>query len=208
MLPGPPNECLPIFEQVILPELKKRSQQLYRKKWLLFAVSEGHTADQLDTLVPENVEVGYRVNYPYLEVKLFSYDQVALENTAEKFLPIFAENLVDEGRETYSQKLSKQLNHAKQPIRINDQATHGLLEKTLVTKENVQNIVFTDVDPQIIITGLDNWWQEQAAETTTLTITIDNNVQHHTIPYRAKKSRFFAVELISCQLLAESLLED
>lgn len=72
MLPGPPRECLPIFNETVLPLLKKNnfSRDIIHKKWLLFSVSEGEIAEELDQLAaPHYITTGYRVCYPYVEFK-------------------------------------------------------------------------------------------------------------------------------------------
>ncbi len=78
MLPGPPAECLPLFETVVLPTLKNNSFQkiVCYKKWLLTGVSEAAIAEKLDKLAqPFDCVTGYRFYYPYLEFKLYSNNQ-------------------------------------------------------------------------------------------------------------------------------------
>ena len=82
MLPGPPNECLPMINDMVLPVLKKAGfpRILYNKKWLLFGVSEGKIAEELDRLArPYACVTGYRLFYPYLEFKLRSNNQSDFE---------------------------------------------------------------------------------------------------------------------------------
>lgn len=73
MLPGPPNECIPMFEQYIVPSLINESfvnnhQLLY---WKLIGVIEADLADKIDTLIKDyNVVTSYRWNYPYLDLKV------------------------------------------------------------------------------------------------------------------------------------------
>lgn len=78
MLPGPPAECLPLFETVVLPTLKNNSFQkiVCYKKWVLQGVSEAAIAEKLDTLAkPFDCVTGYRFCYPYIEFKLYSNNE-------------------------------------------------------------------------------------------------------------------------------------
>ena len=93
MLPGPPNECRPIFQEVVLPLLQKQNYpyKIYRRSWLLFGVSESKIADQLEKIERDpNCALGYRVHYPYLEIKLWSNNEIALNRISKKFDIILA----------------------------------------------------------------------------------------------------------------------
>ncbi len=91
MLPGPPNECLPIFQEVVLPMLlqKNYAHHIYRHSWMLYGVSESSIAAQLESLELEpQCTLGYRVHKPYLEIKLWSDNQEALNKMIQKFDPL------------------------------------------------------------------------------------------------------------------------
>ena len=78
MLPGPPHECLPMFQDLVLPQLIQADypQEMYRKKWMLSNVSEGQIAEELDRLVdPYHVSTGYRIATPHLEFKIHGRDK-------------------------------------------------------------------------------------------------------------------------------------
>lgn len=82
MLPGPPAECIPMFQLQVLPWLIKAHypQEMYRKKWLLLNVSEGQIAEELDRLVdPYGVSTGYRLAAPCLEFKIHSRDKIKFD---------------------------------------------------------------------------------------------------------------------------------
>jgi nicotinamide-nucleotide amidase len=75
-LPGPPKECLPMFEAHVLPYLKQKLTPSDKVclKWQLFGVPEGAMAEQLEkALVGIPCQVGYRLDRseaPYLEFKV------------------------------------------------------------------------------------------------------------------------------------------
>jgi nicotinamide-nucleotide amidase len=75
MLPGPPHECLTMFDDYVLPDLLQLSLHQAREKlsWRLQNVKEGEIAALIDEAVKNYpVTTGYRVEMPYLEVKIYT----------------------------------------------------------------------------------------------------------------------------------------
>ena len=98
MLPGPPKECFPIFHDVVLPKLQENgyAYKIYRKSWLLIRANEGLLASQLEKLMANSqCNLGYCIRSPYLEIKLWSENQEALETLSQPFLLILKPYLVD-----------------------------------------------------------------------------------------------------------------
>jgi len=95
MLPGPPGECLPIFEQHVLTTLLAHNfvQNIFRKKWCVQGIGESALAAQLDPLAElHQFTIGYRVIKPIIEVKIVSTDKKVFEdavNAVEKIVKAF-----------------------------------------------------------------------------------------------------------------------
>ncbi len=72
MLPGPPRECLPMWEQEVLPKLLARvTAGLPWMRWLVFGIPEAALIDDLDALLKDIPhELGYRCSMPYVEIKV------------------------------------------------------------------------------------------------------------------------------------------
>jgi nicotinamide-nucleotide amidase len=76
LLPGPPKECLPMFENHAFLYLKQKLTPSDKVclKWQLFGVPEGPTARKLEAaLTGIPCQVGYRLDRsasPYLEFKV------------------------------------------------------------------------------------------------------------------------------------------
>ncbi len=73
LLPGPPKECLPLFETYIVPDLQASGfcsgNRLYR--WRLTQVSESSVAELLEEQMADyQLNFAYRAAYPYLDIKL------------------------------------------------------------------------------------------------------------------------------------------
>ncbi|MCH9689612.1 MAG: competence/damage-inducible protein A [Gammaproteobacteria bacterium] len=85
LLPGPPKECLFMFEHYALPYLKQKLTPSDKVclKWQLFGVPEGAMAAKLeDALVGIPCQVGYRLDRseaPYLEFKVRCTKDLVIE---------------------------------------------------------------------------------------------------------------------------------
>lgn len=73
LLPGPPNESLPMFDDYVLPELQQKLQVSDKVclKWVLKNVPEGATAEKIESALKDiPCEIGYRLMKPDLEFKV------------------------------------------------------------------------------------------------------------------------------------------
>ncbi len=214
MLPGPPRECLPLFENHVLPDLVTHQfateKRLYR--WRLMGASESTVAEKLESeLAQFGLTFAYRAAYPYLDIKLLlnPHDEKT-QTITNQIYQIVQDKLVT----TDSQQVSSQLRHALADysgiIDIYDLATRGYLASQLLRPYNQHALNFQYHQPaeqsrnniQVIVTGLNNYWQPQAGQHhTELTLTI---VQHdhqqtfsHPIFLRGQESLKSAVEFVS-----------
>lgn len=212
MLPGPPAECLPMIDSIVIPKLKEKhfQQTYFHKNWTLFGVSEGQIAEQLDAISKSyECVTGYRIFYPYLEFKI----QVNHEHQFTELLPqiekIIAPYLFSEGCHTASEQLRETLLKLDYPIQVIDHATGGLLETTIKTPETLPKLQFThkktsDI-PCFFITGLNEFWQGKKDCTQTQ---IELNIHHKDkqtaisaeIPLRGERVKRYAVEWVCWQV--------
>ncbi|EKD73108.1 MAG: hypothetical protein ACD_45C00461G0005 [uncultured bacterium] len=212
MLPGPPTECLPIFEQVVLPKLKQSGlQQIeYHKNWLLFGVSEGQIAEKLDAIAkPYDCITGYRLCYPYIEFKLHSNRQNDFNTLVPQIEHVIQPYLIGDGSQPASQLLRDQLTKLDFTLNVHDFATGGLLESLLKTPTTYSHLQF---DPkknhthQIMIKGLDEFWQGTSNKSQTrleihFTFPNKSDVIHADIPFRGLRVKHYAVEFICWKIL-------
>lgn len=172
MLPGPPVECLPMMD-IVKKTLKNSgfSQFFYQEKWLLFNVSEGKIAEEIDAIAKSfDCVTGYRLCYPYLECKIYSTQQKDFDNLKPLVAKTVAPYLMNEGKEFASVTLKKFLEHSQTKIGICDQATGGLLESIIQTPQTKANLFFSDFPkeiPHVEIKGLTAYWQQEKNKTHT-----------------------------------------
>ena len=214
MLPGPPNECCPIFDQHVLPRLLKTNWQedIYRRSWMLLGVSEGQIAEELDSLTEDSAcDIGYRVSYPYLEVKLRSTNKTALAALAPKLEAKIQDKLISRDKQTASELFFLYLQSTTETISILDHVTQGRLAATLLWPKVYNRLYFNkkESDIHVKLEGLNEYWQNKPAESTEMQIYISKNrknieKQVFSIPMRGEGTLRYAVEQ-ACHYLLETL---
>ena len=218
MLPGPPVECLPMVDHTVVPTLIKADfqQASYRKKWLLFGVSEGKIAEEFDALAkPFECVTGYRLWHPYLEFKLHSnnkHDFDALTALMEKAIQPY---LIGDGVQAASALLRDKIAASNLTLAISDYATGGALEATLKTPKTYTHLDFSSTKksfPQIEIHGLNEFWQGNTDVTITeidIRFKLANHEHrvHVEIPFRGKRVIQYAVEFV-CHQIDKALFRD
>jgi len=213
MLPGPPIECLPMVDQIVLPTLIKNHFQkiLFHHKWLLFGVSEGQIAEELDLLAkPYDCMTGYRLWYPYIEFKLYSNNQMDFLSLLPQIEKTVAPYIIGDGKNSASVLLKNHLAAIDFTIAIADHATGGLLESIIKTPRTAAHLHFLNDLTQslhslnIAIDGLDEFWQNQNTALTSLELRFmteqTQHHSHHDLPFRGLRVKQYAVELICRQL--------
>lgn len=203
MLPGPPSECLPMFIEAVLPKLisQNKSENQQRHTWLLLDVSESSIAEDIEQLIPEhNNKIGYRAEYPYLEVKLREEDPNNFEQYRQQIHEIIKPKLISTKRQTASQCLIDLICQKKIKITISDSATCGYLQQKLTTRESHPYISFQSnkSDASVSIAGLNNPWKLGNKSNLEITINHSGNILEfkHIITNKGKKSFIIATELI------------
>jgi nicotinamide-nucleotide amidase len=214
MLPGPPFECLPMVDEVIVPTLTAAgfSRLALRKKWLLFGVSESQIAEELDKLAkPFDCVTGYRLWYPYIECKLYSNNEKDFNALVPLIEQAIKPYLLGNGTEAASQMLTKKLVTANIKLGINDRATGGALQRALLQPETNAFLLFDDqtIMPRVEISGLMEYWQSQPDKTqcelSMTFVTAEKSVtKSFTLPFRGKRVIAYAVEFI-CEQVTQFL---
>ncbi len=209
MLPGPPRECKPLLKRYLLPKLCEHGliETLHKAHWTLIGVSEGGLAEKLDPIATQHhVEVGYRANMPYVEVKLFSPDKLTFDKAQAAFMRIIKPFIVSTDRQTARDLLYNHLKKMTQPITIIDNATHGFLATQLLTPKTYKKVTFPEhpishTGLTIIISGMRRYWQQQNCNLFVLDILILEPMHparstQLKIPNRGQRSLEYAAEYL------------
>lgn len=214
MLPGPPDECLPLIDTIVIPMLLEANYQsnLYRKKWLLFGVSEGKIAEELDQITkPFECTTGYRLCYPYLEFKLLSKNKSQLAELIPIVENILKPHLINDSDQIASEQLKERLKTFHGVLTICDLATGGLLEHTLKTPQTVPHLQFSNnaKAPFVELIGLDDFWNNTKEPMTHIKAILhtDKGIKEvsTTVPLRSDRVKLYATEWVCQQILLNLL---
>ena len=211
LLPGPPKECLPMFNKFVLPVLQQtHHHELTVLKWRLFGVAEGTIAEILDEALSDvQCETGYRLETPYLEFKVRSRADELL-HIEDIIRPLVLPYVIAQPDEKASERLCRVISELKIPIVIIDEVTGGLLQTLIQRPSNYPWLNFCEREECQIyfhLTGLDEFWLNLACDNaiSTLTIQYHNNQvdgsETHPIPYRSPLVVDYAAEWLSFRIL-------
>ncbi|MFN7097500.1 MAG: hypothetical protein ACK4PR_08080, partial [Gammaproteobacteria bacterium] len=217
MLPGPPYECLPMFNEFVLPDIKQHFQQQsqMKRKWRLFGVSESQMEAKLEAALQNTgVTTGYRIDYPYLEFKITAPHNAVAPPWLSTLETIIKPYLLADPYEPASTLLKHKLATLSAPLLIIDHATGGHLHSMISDCKNYDKVCYTQkrgLDENeflavIELSGLLEHWLglEQATKTNlTLTLRRDGKEEQITfdIPYRPLRVVKYATELAANQIL-------
>ena len=209
LLPGPPSECLPMFDNHILPTLEYQQfqQDTHIKRWLLFGVSESAIADYMDELLNDHpVTTAYRLSPPYIEFKIYYQSDHDLHQAQPTIEQAIQPYLLSSFNQSASTLLKEALTTTSQTIYIRDEATRGHFFATLTREQLFNNIVLCD-EPvasklYVHIEGLEDYWHNTIKHhQLPLTISIGSKQTTYQVPYRQQRTLPHAIELIAHELL-------
>lgn len=202
MLPGPPRESMPMFNEYVLPVLQKTQHNHDEMlKWRLFGVSESEIAEILDgALAHVDCETGYRLETPYLEFKV-RCKPCYVDIIQQMVEPLVCTYVIATPAEKASERLSRVIANLEESVVILDDITGGLLQTLIQQPSNFRCLSFHETTihelfktgqphlekpdssqgvglvPQVQLyfhlTGLDAFWSDTAFHGGDTTITIE-----------------------------------
>jgi len=209
MLPGPPSECLPMFRKAVLPAILAINpvHERVKLKWRLLGAIEADIAAQLDEITKKYpVTTGYRIDFPYLEVKVYTTSHLQFDEMLGDIKSVLQPYLISDSFQVASELLKDAIMRYPGLIVICDEATNGRLQALIATPENYQQLRFvsqiTDKKSAILyikIKGLEGYWNGQLPTGhTLLTFEFSWNekmiIQELQIPFRNAIVVKYAVE--------------
>lgn len=206
LLPGPPNECYPMFHEYALPKLltyRSHVSSLYR--WLLFGVPESQIAASVDERLKDiDCDISYRWFYPYIEIKVKVSDKTFEKSFFDdKLKDIFAPLTISPFDKTALEVLSEDIQTLSTPITLEDKVTKGHLE-SLLLKPGLDRIAFDTPSegPTILLEGLSRYWVGEKGidnETVTMTFNYQGETVQKSFDVLLKKSNpiKYAIELMA-----------
>lgn len=199
LLPGPPRECLPMFQAhalALIQQSSPSSKQIL--KWRLFGVPEGEIAQQLDeSLAGIPCETGYRLEMPYLEFKVRCHAEYAVQIQAI-IEPLVAPHQIASPEEKASERFCRLLMQLTEPMIIIDEVTGGRLQALVQTPETCRNVYFHErrrCGIHFHLSGFEGYWSQNKRLGNQITIQYDGALgrgrETHDLPFA---SRIFAID--------------
>lgn len=215
MLPGPPSECMPMVHHMVLPDLLQQGWQgkEVSRYWRLYGVSESHVATWIEPLLADYpCRIGYRLDFPYLEFKLFTQTEAELANIVALLEPRLSQHFLVDSYIPASTKLKQRLAEPDCPkLVLLDNATRGMLAQILSSPDTAAHLdlIGHAPDPSAVIitlSGLDTYWHQLKDMTTDeLTLHVshgDKQTQEtYTLPYRYQRTVHYATEFAAAKIL-------
>lgn len=166
LLPGPPAECLPMFNKEILPLLEKKqhsNKQLL--KWLIFGFAESELAEMLDTALADlNCQTGYRLDVPYIEFKARCQPDLVKE-VKSRIDALVGNHVISPAHKKASMVLKEIITEHQIPITIIDEVSGGRIQ-TLIDSPETHDLIHFYPDKKAVLsfhlTGLEAYWQKKA----------------------------------------------
>lgn len=210
MLPGPPRECLPMFQNYVLPLLQKtRHSDRQILKWRLFGVAEGQIAQQIDEALAElDCETGYRLEMPYVECKVKAKPSL-FDEVRRIMEPIVSPHIIASTEQRASEALFETLIARQQQISICDEVTGGVLQTLLQHPLGHALISFqaqAGSAPHFHLQGLKEYWQRLPNEGKSA-VSLHyhygkmKHSESHQLPFFSSSVVYFAAEWLSFRLL-------
>lgn len=203
LLPGPPRECLPMFNELVLPKLQAQAfRDLELLRWRVFGVAEGIIAQQIDDALQHiNCVTGYRFDTPYVECKvrcparLVPQIRTIVEEIVRPHIICGAEK---KASEIFLEKIRSQ----KMTIEISDEVTGGLLQTLIQRPENYAYLHFQpqqSTHASFHFKGLAEYWFNEPPSGST-TVHLDCHIagkkhrETQQLPYRSALVTYAAAE--------------
>lgn len=208
MLPGPPRECIPIFNESVLPKLLALQFASHKRlhRWRLMGISESLIAEQLENFgKPYRLQFAYRAAYPYIDIKLMLEEDehyTAIKNGINQLLKDY---LVTSKNLPISLQMQQALCQFPHQITICDLATKGTIAARFLTPQNHQKLVFSDTPSQnycVVVSGLTEYWQNAPHNLTTeIKICLRHHEKEENYAYpiyiRGQETLDYAVEIVA-----------
>lgn len=210
VLPGPPKECIPMFDNYVIKDLKKHNFPNHRKMlfYKMLGVLEPKIASDIDSFIKgKNLQTAYRWDYPYLDVKVFYEDKCSYDQINTYILNNYAANIVGISDITALSQLNtllKNNTNLLQSISIIDNLTKGLFFNKIAHKGNINN---NNNMVSIVFEGLQEYYKAPKTQgQTSLNCKLMKNnkcIYKNTllIPYKNEQVINYAVEYIAYQII-------
>jgi len=141
--PGVPSELKPMVENHLLPLIRQHGAidaTSHITRLRLFGISESGLQDTVDTVFPDwpaEVELGFRVQHPVIEIKIATVgdEYLALNQLwTDKFLAHFSDYVIGRDSTRLTQALNQALRDSNKTLCVAESCTGGLVASGIVSE--------------------------------------------------------------------------
>jgi nicotinamide-nucleotide amidase len=134
MLPGPPMELQPMFEESVLPRLKKMLKgKLFSKLYFVADTPESIAEDKMQPVIKENdqLSVAYCASPGNVKLFLSSFNEEQFKKSCASAEEIFEGRILSDGCESLAEEISKLLRERNCRISTAESCTGGMIAASL-----------------------------------------------------------------------------
>ncbi|NND82772.1 MAG: CinA family nicotinamide mononucleotide deamidase-related protein [Gammaproteobacteria bacterium] len=149
--PGVPSELRPMIEQELLPRIRQHgaiTTTTHISRLRMFGITESGLQDTINRVFPDwpaEVELGFRVQMPVIEIKISTIGDSSLalnRHWTERFLAHFSDYIIGRDSTRLTQALNTALAEHGKVLTLAESCTGGLIAAG-VTSEPGSSAVFT-----------------------------------------------------------------
>ena len=208
ILPGPPLECLPMFNNNVIASLPSISNNNHKIiYWQLMGIGESKLAESLNVLEKRyNIQFSYRAYFPYIELKVNSDITPACLKDIELIIDNY---LVIKGKIKASCALEKKLRILPVKLTLQADCTKGyLLHK--ISQINLEcNNGQAEKELIVTVTGMQEYWQSKECLNTKINVTISKRYsikqscynEHIEVKNYQRKTAYFIFEMLCAKII-------
>lgn len=153
ILPGPPSEMIPMFEDQVMPLLKVFQKQTFYSNYLnVFGIGESSINEIIkDLLLLPNPTIAPYAKDSYVKLRITAaaksenLAQVEINKVKEEIYNRLGEFIFSEGNTTLEETVQKKLEKNKYTISTSESCTGGLLSSKLVNLPGISNVFIEGV---------------------------------------------------------------
>lgn len=160
MLPGPPNELRPMFLDQVVPKFQNilARTSIVTHYYQVMGLGESELASHLKAFEQtHHADIGYRVAYPYIELKL------SMTKTDEQFIESFEQlispYLITKGQKVASQLLAEKMQEKQLGIQLLGDCMKGYL---LYHFSRIQQPLKVTQRIKLKTSGMEKFWRGEA----------------------------------------------
>jgi nicotinamide-nucleotide amidase len=134
MLPGPPMELEPMFEESVLPRLKGMLKgKLFSKLYFVADTPESIAEDKMQPVIKENdqLSVAYCASPGNVKLFLSSFNEKQFKKACASAEEIFKDKILSNGCNSLAEEISKLLRERKSKISTAESCTGGMIAAAL-----------------------------------------------------------------------------